>query len=399
MKPSETVCEVFPDCTSEMTPVGSESIKALIPRATSVSPVLSPRSVVKRLSRRGEIDPHDDLMITRHEKSALSRLYRVTRNTKPSNHAWKEWMSGASIVSPVMSPRSAVKRIKSRRGEINPYDDLMITRHEKSDFPRAHYASRNDTETNHVLGEWIPHVSNVSPVTSPRSVVKRLNARKGEVYAYDDLMITRHEKSAFPRADGVSRKREETNHFLNKRGFSLGSRDTATRTIRFIGESIRHDEFPTVQYSEEEKSLCWYSQRDLSLAGQEARAFVYYMEEEAIGSSGSWKRGLENLTLDSFTTSARNRRMALEAVLSEQNDQRLRGEYDDKAMSEKYQKISLSCRFPAYHRALQDQKDVLPSRILRRSSSLSQVWSVPRGICRIRRRASMGAKSGTIARA
>ncbi len=136
----------------------------------------------------------------------------------------------------------------------------------------------------------------------------------------------------------------------------------AGRSIRFSNQVKYHDIVHRLDYSQKERSACWYTKSDILATRKDAQTMINLLESGSKlppGADFPTLRGLENLTKQGNKVACQNHSLAIEAVLFEQLEQDLAGIHDEKAIATKYRQISLRCRFPARLRALQDQESAI----------------------------------------
>lgn len=115
-------------------------------------------------------------------------------------------------------------------------------------------------------------------------------------------------------------------------------------------------------YTDGEISDCWFSDEDL----QQFRADVLHTVELISGDgeaqnlterSSFCERGIEHRTQEGIKKRIRNKILARDAVLLEQERQWEHNIHDEEAIADAYRKVSAHCLFEARMRGLKDHQD------------------------------------------
>jgi hypothetical protein len=158
--------------------------------------------------------------------------------------------------------------------------------------------------------------------------------------------------------NAVSHKRPMTSaHTYSDHSISTAS----TQDLKFVSfaESVKvRTTINRSDYSNEERRACFYSNEENHEIQKKSLRIVEKMEGGCpISMSKYCTRGLEKHTRLTGSLRLRNRFDSLQAVLNEQERQRMNGVCDDEIISRVYAAVTSSCQLWAHRVALCDRRE------------------------------------------
>ena len=115
-------------------------------------------------------------------------------------------------------------------------------------------------------------------------------------------------------------------------------------------------------YTNDEIYACWYTDHDFQVMKHSVKVGAKFCDKGLIDRNDQAHefpaRGLENFTKKGKEQKIKNKRLARDAVLDEQDRQRAKGIVDEEAIKRAYQGVSIVCQLAAHSTAVQDRVDI-----------------------------------------